>query len=662
MKNISTRLIAILIISLISYTSFAQDGDVCTLNFDDNILTNGGFELDEVEWNIPPKYASLISSEVYKGNRSIYYYNPNRNTYAPFISQKFEVEPGQTYSFGGWVKAENLDAKDAEQDYYGAMLFLQTFDENEKFVTGSYIITKDIGGFNWKKYSAIYTVPSNAKKMVLGLGLRKGVTGKVWFDEVELRLEKRPVIESFFTYPNYRGLLPDGANESFSSFVRINNPVETIYKAAYTLSTLQGKVLYNKTYKLTSLTGEHKLQFTYPKHLKIGKYVLHMNYYNDSNEIILNQTHNIEVVEKMPSVYIDKEGYTIKNNEKIFPLGFYIKGGNEEDMKRIKEAGYNTILSYDYGYSLNAAEYLDTAYKHGLNVIYSLKDMYEGKTQYIKELNSAASKFINDLKNKPALLAWYTVDELRPEWLPNINVVYDIIKQDDQNHPAFQVHDYDGFSLLEKYYYSTDIIATDPYPVGRANLLLTSIRTEASEKAMHNSRGVWSVLQTMDWAVYYSDRESHSPSLDEIRNQVFQALIAGAKGILLYSYYDLFYESYPRDKKNLGLFHRRWDEVKKLPNEILPLTEVILNGKRYNQLDYIENDSIKICGFEYNDDLILLFANPYYSENEIEITLPKRYTIHDRIQGQINASVVNNKVIFRLPSIGSGMFILRKQF
>ena len=58
-------------------------------------------------------------------------------------------------------------------------------------------------------------------------------------------------------------------------------------------------------------------------------------------------------------------------------------------------------------------------------------------------------------------------------------------------------------------------------------------------------------MQIMDHAAYDARRKPHPPSEAEIRNQAWQALIGGAKGLLFYSYTDLFY------KRKTGRFDQR---------------------------------------------------------------------------------------------------------
>src|SRR5699024_7850038 len=94
---------------------------------------------------------------------------------------------------------------------------------------------------------------------------------------------------------------------------------------------------------------------------------------------------------------------------------------------------------------------------------------------------------------EPALLAWYLNDELDTSWLPKLDKMYDQVTKLDANHPAYQVMNAPG--ELKKYFYSTDVMGMDPYPVGQPNLTKTANITQTTAASMHQAKGIWMVLQ-----------------------------------------------------------------------------------------------------------------------------------------------------------------------
>jgi hypothetical protein len=286
--------------------------------------------------------------------------------------------------------------------------------------------------------------------------------------------------------------------------------------------------------------------------------------------------------------------------------------------------------------------------------------MYSGKHGYGAEALSVATKYVEMLHHKPALLAWYTNDELATNWLPKLHQMYEMVKKKDPDHPAFQV--LYQMDILEKYFDVTDILGTDPYPVGSADLTKTATDTRLTIAATHGANGVWMVPQLMDWAVYKKENKPHPPSLDEMRNQAYQAIINGATGLIWYSYYDMMYEKYPRDEstKNTDLFHKRWNDATAMAREINQLIPVILEGNNRVKLNLPEKAPVEVGALQDKNRLLLLLANPYYEEKSITFELPNGWKIKDATQGQIKSTFAAGKATFILPSVGSGVFWLVK--
>jgi hypothetical protein len=631
----------------------------------ENKLQNASFEAGKEHWQIG-RNAVVSTAEGYNSKASLHLTHTDAKMSLPASVQKIKVDPGETVYFSVWVKGKGVDASGSDKNTNGARIYIQSIDENGKFINGMYPASSGAGTYNWKQIGGVYTVPLNATSVSIGIGMIKGVVGEVWFDEVSAKVEGAPLYEAFLLSPNYRGMqLKDDLSPWLVKLrIRPSPSVKPTHKGSVqvTLKNVVKKVLHKKQYKLNLVEKDTVLSFLPEKKLPVGDYTFQIQYFDEKDKLALSQEHAIEIVDQMPKVYIDKNGYTIKNGKKIFPFGVYIGEPSAEHLTRIKEAGFNTVLSYGYGHNKNAETYLDDAEKHGLNVIYSLKDFYEGRSQAVKvtEPRAVALDYIERLKHKPALLSWYTADELLPDWLPKIDVMYNDIKKHDPHHPAFQVHYFEGARMMEKYFYSTDIMAADPYPVGRQDLSLTKIRTDAAVKGMHGVRGVWSVPQLMDWAVYQKDRAPKPPNADEMRNQSYQSLISGAKGLLYYTYYDLFQVKFPRKRElDYTNFNERWKDVLVMSKEIEALTPVILEGKDYF-LKVDDKSAVQAKAITFKDEMYIMLANPFYEVKTLSIQKPAGWNVENLQQGQVKAIVQGDRIEFTVSSIGSGIFKLKK--
>src|ERR1051326_5836671 len=110
---------------------------------------------------------------------------------------------------------------------------------------------------------------------------------------------------------------------------------------------------------------------------------------------------------------------------------------------------------------------LDWAAQHGMYCMVNLRELSSfpaGDTNTEAALRSV----VNQFKNHPALGLWKNSDEA---WWRGISVTdlqrgYDIIKQEDANHPVEQTHAPRGtVADLQPYNAAADILMIDNYPV-----------------------------------------------------------------------------------------------------------------------------------------------------------------------------------------------------
>lgn len=121
---------------------------------------------------------------------------------------------------------------------------------------------------------------------------------------------------------------------------------------------------------------------------------------------------------------IDSKGFTLRDGQRLFPLGIYANVATDEHLARIASAGFNTVLNYDYGENKDPYAFFRNARKRGLLVIYSVKDQYRGSrfAPAVRGGDYAAMTawYVQRLRSQPNLLAWYINDELGPEYLDKI--------------------------------------------------------------------------------------------------------------------------------------------------------------------------------------------------------------------------------------------------
>lgn len=632
-----------------------------------NLVQNPGFENGAADWSIPANTAQVADDVARSGNKSLEYTNTDPKQYK-FFRQKLEgIKPGQYLQFSVWVKGKDLNG-------LGATLYVQSLDAKNKYINGSY--PAGFSGTNdWRQIKDNFLVPEDAASTWVLLYLKRDVTGTAWFDDVEVRVVEPEPFIPFLRFPNYRGQVQQGDNTSWKMDVEINPQPEwqnTAISIHQSLMNAAGKVLLEKTSAAATSDKIAKFTFDPPVNLPVGDYTLQQSITAPDGAKTTTKF-PIHVVQKMPKVYIDKDGFTVVDGKRFFPLGLYLgdeKQTTDEHLQRINDGGFNTILTYGYGYRQpNPKAYMARAQKHHLHVIYAMSDMLlklqQGTPKENQPTYDLMESYLKMIRDEPNLLAWYINDERPPGWLSRLKKVYDLCTQLDPHHPTFQVLANGQTSALEKYFSVTDVLGNDPYPVGRVgetDLTMTSEHTTNTVEAAHGAKSVWIVPQMMDWAVYKKNQESHSPSLDELRNQAYQAIIGGAKGLIFYTYYDMFFEKYPRNDstRNEALFLKRWANAAAMGQEIKALIPAILNGQNI-ALSLPQSASIKASALEYQNDLLILLANPYYEEKSVTLELPQGWQIAQPVQGEIKSTFADGNVTFTLPSVGSGVFRLEKR-
>lgn len=650
-----------------------------------NIVENAGFESGHEGWSDPFLRGDTVDDIARGGERSLALRNSDAKSEATF-EQTLDVQPGQKLSFSAWVKGEEVKGP-------GAGIKIESFNGSE-YLDGFLPVNKQ-GTFNWTLITGEFTVPEGATKTTLSLYLQKyldsGTTGNAWFDDVEVRSIPFEITQ---LHPNYRGFVQQG-DRSPLNFKLDVHPEPDWQKKSIKIKSIfadaTGKVLLKGTRSVSSTRRTYSVKLVPPRSIPNGTYSWENRIIDPNGRQRLVSKEQIRIVQKMPRVYLDSQGYTVVDGKRFFPMGLYLGAPGEDDLKRISEGGFNTVLSYSWNPKKpNAEEYMDLAEKHNLKVIYSLKDLYPQLDGTRTEAFGWAESIIKRVQDKPALLAWYTNDERPPGvgWLPNLEKMHELVKQKDpHHHPTFQAQN--KYASLPQSFDVTDILAMDLYPVGWGDGLklgITSAETRRVVRTMRGVKGTWTVPQIFDWAVYRKGGRQNPPTLDEMRNQAYQALINGATGLIFYSYFDLKHREYPRDKttEDMELFHGRWEDVTAMAKEIRKIAPVILRGKQLtldlptnpqteigklqdgNQQLFQMNEpsfnpQIEVTAFEDGNEVVLLMANPTYQESNITFPLPDGWIPKEIRQGQIQSTFVNGKTTFTLPSVGSGAFRLVKK-
>jgi hypothetical protein len=387
-------------------------------------------------------------------------------------------------------------------------------------------------------------------------------------------------------------------------------------------------------------------------------------------------------------VRIDEHKRLIVNGEPFFPLGFYGGATGEEDLARIASAGYNTVLSYQYGADKDPRGFLDRAQKHGVWVIYSLKDFWQDgrfpEEEYATGADYAREAYVSKLKDHPALLAWYINDEAKPKSAARVQAMYEMVKKEDPNHPAF------NFPLGKPecvFPAAGDIFGRGAYPVNAPSHKKFQIRPLEEvtgnmktfkdvlpEKGYENTP-VWAVLQSFGYGLYWKKKgpwwlHMREPDFNQIRCITYLALIEDVKGVIYYSYQDLWRRP-SRQNEDEEHFERRWAGMRLIGREFNVLQNVMLHGEPLKLRRYPHpnpENRVAVGGYAYNGELYVLVASPqeHAQTDHLEIPLPAEtgpWRVKGLLDGEVLAETVQNgrKLSIHIPPHGADTIILEPQ-
>lgn len=589
-----------------------------------NLVQNAGFELKAANgqpehWSGPSGVYSQVSTPARSGAGALQFVNMDASNYA-LCRQTIALQPGKAYQFSVWAKSENIEGNDS-----GATICLEWYTADDKYLGGAYPAGIK-GTSEWTQVRGVSgRVPAAAQKTYIVCYVRKGMTGKAWFDDVECRQWLEPPLQTMLTKPNYRGqITPSIKQIEVVADLMLSDydlrPADVRVKMAL-ISKASGKTVREATVTPKNSHPEMTLAAT---GLPEGKYDLQTQLIRLSDQKVLGTDQWRIVVPKPDELanrpaYIDEHNRIIVDGKPFFPLGMYWSGLNENDLKLYSQSAFNTVMPY----GAPTKDGLDLAQRYGQKVIYSVKDIYAGTKWAPKEIKTPEDerRFIEAKttahRNHPALLAWYLNDELSIDHMPSLEAHQEWLEELDPGHPTWIVLYQVG--QLQLYRKTFDVLGTDPYPIPTKPAREAARYTILSRESVLGSRPIWQVPQVMDWAGYKKTEEEKQglrpPTLPELRSMSWQCITEGANGLIYYSWFDL--------KKFPETFDKRWAETKLVAEEIKQWIPVLLSVEKTPRLRARSQDWLHWTTRQVGNETYLFVVNDEGEQHETSFELPK---------------------------------------
>jgi hypothetical protein len=553
-------------------------------------IVNPNFAEGIKGWNLPQGFRDAPREGINQTG-ALYYERTDAEDYV-FATQPVKLIPGAAYRVRAKVKAEEVKGG---LGLLGASVFVQWYDEAGIYV-GGYGPKGALGTTGWTDAVGEFTVSPLADHAEVGFYITKGNTGKAWFTDVTIEpvthppgvLLLNPIQQRFFTN--------DG---KFA--VKWDLSSATQEYAAKDLETRVEVVSGDKIVKVGRYPCNGLITRSDLGSLPEGDLTLRVALLDPAAKAILHKAEfPVTCIDpaEIPArgVQVDAEGRTFVSGKPFLPVGLYMLGVQREDISRISDSPFNCIMPYEStGLKFRETtkqgieatrEVLDASNTAGIKVIFSIKDLFEHGTHAGGQMNpltpwngvtgekEIVTAVVEAFRESPALLAWYIADEKEPEMAQRLIERTRLVRRLDPWRPTWAVYCKDGdFSKMAA---TADVLGTDPYPIHnlKSNEMgySAAFAKTASDVLGQDGGGLplWNVPQAHMTALYNiemgrltdqaEDREDlmakyRAPSEEEMRSMSLLAAIAGARGFIFYSYFDLLRPAVLPD------FEHRWNEL-----------------------------------------------------------------------------------------------------
>ena len=464
-----------------------------------------------------------------------------------------ELDRNSTYILKMHAKAENLThPANVTED---GLFCWEYGNGNSGYIYGKYPVFKNSPN-EWKEYELLIQPNSHVKQSQITFYLKKGMTGKVTYDDISLsKFGKK--YAAVLSYP--KNLTSKVGRESFVFQFDVSSPKGTVG-----LVTLKNGGRTFEKIAVPNAAMRATLDFD---GLVEGPIDLSISLADTAKkEIIGKNTYKLKALVRgnAPSnaAMIDENGVLIVDGKPFFVNALFVNHAHKNALADIEAAGFNAIVPYasmkPHSFLLDKEElsnftdeiklFMEKARKHNLKVIFNLKSQlahardHEVVTEWdgITDRMAIALKAVNLIKDHPQLLGWYINDEMPIMYLKDVINMREQVSNADPWHPVVSLT-YE-FANLPNYANSGDVFSYDGYPIAhdRKTQSLHSM-LPGLEAAKDCGVPHWFTQQVFNWAIYKTKdkaefRNSYFPTEKELRSMPLLAAINGAKGFIGYQY------------------------------------------------------------------------------------------------------------------------------
>ncbi len=509
-----------------------------------NQLKNAGFET--VSGSVPTSWSTgtgLGLDQLVKHSGTFSYRATGTFT---TISQPIQLKKG-IYKLSGWVRTQGVGSGTTN----GVRL---QFDLrpllNEWKTTG--VIS---GTHDWALYELSNLVVTQDATVTIKLENFNNTAGTAWFDDIKLEEQQGSGIEVFLLHPNFRGMLFDDQPQTMRFDLSVTPPGGDFsrHRVNATLKDeASGQVVTSQIYAPTaSFVAELE-----GGAMQMGRPYLAAFSLIDASTGATVATYPAYRVSRAPAaarsamnVAFDDKNRVLVRGVPRFVLGVYDSRSSystndafwESQLwsptgeRRMNGLKINFYLNYWYGEAPADAmkALMNNLQKHGVMYLQTGNcfDSFPTGTDF---LINGADAYVRDIGAHPGLGGYYTIDECLSSLIPGAFTQYDRLRRLDPDSVTFATNF--GTPELALWRDSADILSTDPYPLygaqpaGGYNHGEVGEWTALTRDTVKDARPIMTVLQFFKFTV-----QGRFPTLAEMRNHAWMAIVEGARGLWWWS-------------------------------------------------------------------------------------------------------------------------------
>ena len=494
----------------------------------------------------------------------------------------------------------------------------------------------DVSGKDWKfRYLAIATAKDSA-----------GKDAWVDYDNLSIR-EDVPVWHLANVWPTHNKLqAEDGKIRLYSAFDGsfLKPGAHPLYKLEL---LVDGQVIATQVLK----DQNGVIRAAFGRQNRCGPAILRFSLLDaETSGTVVSRELEIRIAKrylpKKGEIIIDEKGRAIIDGKPFMPLGFFtgFPGNKPEDaarhLKWMHDAGFNAVVEYlGDSWRGNIRTLLDMMQRNGIRMLYN----FTSAVHHPEQIETKYRKRALEIKDHPAVIGWYIMDEAHAEQLP---AIIRMRKMLNEMTPGQVTWSYNVFEV-PPYLAAADMPGGGIYPVGQAPDLMSS--DIKMRKAAACATGLWYAPQAMNWANYRKGamdseeayrKAAPEPSAHELLAVALHQASHGVTGFFFYHYGDIWKGKVPE------WIPKRLEAMRYIGQTMKSLEPFILSGEGITEIPHEDlKGKSRVVALTDGRGACRILVIGLQKDNECSFVPPEKYQVKNSYTGL--SAWKNGKWFFR---------------